>query len=102
MCRSKHVEPLKNFEIINSITKLHVVGISTLCFTCLGDIRHSVLSRQSIIPLLIIILLSVSTSYVVMPKRILIVCICCVEHSRAGIEEGCSISGMGRAETYTL
>jgi len=26
--RSKHVEPLKNFGIINSITKLHLVGIS--------------------------------------------------------------------------
>ena len=29
MCRSKHVEPLKNFGIINSITNLHLVGIST-------------------------------------------------------------------------
>ena len=29
MSRSKHVEPFKNFEIINSITKLHLVGIST-------------------------------------------------------------------------
>ena len=29
MCRSKHVETLKNFGIINSITKLHLVGIST-------------------------------------------------------------------------
>jgi len=29
VCRSKHVEPLKNFGIINSITKLHLVGIST-------------------------------------------------------------------------
>ena len=29
MRRSKHVEPLKNFGIINSITKLHLVGIST-------------------------------------------------------------------------
>ena len=29
MCRSKHVEPLKNFGIINSTTKLHLVGIST-------------------------------------------------------------------------
>jgi hypothetical protein len=26
---SKHVEPLKNSGIINSITKLHLVGIST-------------------------------------------------------------------------
>jgi hypothetical protein len=29
MCRSKYVEPLKNFGIINSIAKLHLVGIST-------------------------------------------------------------------------
>ena len=29
MCPSKHVEPSINFEIINSITKLHLVGIST-------------------------------------------------------------------------
>ena len=29
MSRSKHVEPSINFGIINSITKLHLVGIST-------------------------------------------------------------------------
>ena len=29
MCRSKHVEPSINFVIINSVTKLHLVGIST-------------------------------------------------------------------------
>ena len=29
MCSSKHVETLINFGIINSITKLHLVGIST-------------------------------------------------------------------------
>jgi hypothetical protein len=29
VCRSKHVEPSVNFGIINSITKLHLVGIST-------------------------------------------------------------------------
>jgi hypothetical protein len=29
VCRSKYVEPSENFEIINSITKLHLVGIST-------------------------------------------------------------------------
>jgi len=28
--RSKHVEPLKNSGIINSITKLDLVGISTV------------------------------------------------------------------------
>jgi len=32
VCRSKHVEPLKSFGIINSITKLHLVGISTEYF----------------------------------------------------------------------
>ena len=32
MCRSKHVEPSINFGIINSITKLHLVGISTEFF----------------------------------------------------------------------
>ena len=36
MCRSKHVEPLKNFGIINFITKLHLVSISTefITFLC--------------------------------------------------------------------
>jgi len=35
-CRSKHVEPSVNFGIINSITKLHLVGISTdSCANCL-------------------------------------------------------------------
>jgi len=29
VCHSKHVEPSINFGIINSITKLHLVGIST-------------------------------------------------------------------------
>jgi hypothetical protein len=29
VCRSKHVEPPINFEIINSITKLYLVDIST-------------------------------------------------------------------------
>jgi hypothetical protein len=29
VCPSKHVEPSLNFGIINSITKLHLVGIST-------------------------------------------------------------------------
>jgi len=29
VCRSKHAEPSKNFGIINSITMLHLVGIST-------------------------------------------------------------------------
>ena len=32
VCRSKHVEPLINNGIINSITKLHLVGISTESF----------------------------------------------------------------------
>jgi hypothetical protein len=30
--RNMHVEPLKNFGIINSITKLHLVGISNNYF----------------------------------------------------------------------
>jgi hypothetical protein len=30
VCRLKHVEPSINFGIINSITKLHLVGISTM------------------------------------------------------------------------
>jgi len=52
VCRSKHVEPLKNFEIVNSITKLHIVGISTEWITLrvLGDsqffISHSNLLRE--------------------------------------------------------
>ena len=29
VCRSKHVEPLKNLGMINSIKNLHLVGIST-------------------------------------------------------------------------
>jgi hypothetical protein len=29
VCRSKHVEPSINFGIINSITKMHLFGIST-------------------------------------------------------------------------
>jgi len=29
VCRSKHVEPSKNFGIINSATKQHLIGIST-------------------------------------------------------------------------
>jgi hypothetical protein len=31
VCRSKHVELSINFGTINSITKLHLVGISTDC-----------------------------------------------------------------------
>jgi len=34
LCLSKHVEPSVNFEIINSITKLHLVGISTESLRC--------------------------------------------------------------------
>jgi hypothetical protein len=39
VCRSKHVEPLVNFGIINSITKLHLVGISTESFTMYGSMN---------------------------------------------------------------
>jgi hypothetical protein len=35
VCRSKHVEPSINFGIINSITKLHLIGIST---EAVGDV----------------------------------------------------------------
>jgi hypothetical protein len=38
VCRSKHVEPLKNFGIINSITKLHFAGISTESVTVISYI----------------------------------------------------------------
>jgi len=37
VCRSKHVEPSINFGIINSITKLHLVGISTESSTMHGS-----------------------------------------------------------------
>ena len=39
MYRSKHVEPSINFEIINSITKLHLVGISTESSTMHGSMN---------------------------------------------------------------
>jgi hypothetical protein len=39
VCRSKHVEPSVNFGIINSITKLHLVGISTESSTLHGSIN---------------------------------------------------------------
>ena len=39
MCLSKHVEPSKNFGIINSITKLHLVGISTELSTMHGSMN---------------------------------------------------------------
>ena len=43
MCRSKHVEPLKNFGIINYITRLHLAGIYTQNLWEMwgrGDQRH--------------------------------------------------------------
>ena len=39
MCRSKHVGPSLNFGIINSITKLHLVGISTESSTMDGSMN---------------------------------------------------------------
>jgi hypothetical protein len=39
MFRSKHVEPSVNFGIINSITKLHLVGISTESSTIHGSMN---------------------------------------------------------------
>ena len=44
MCRSKHVEPSINFVIINSITKLHLVGISIEYTVHLVGYFHSILS----------------------------------------------------------
>ena len=39
MFRSKHVEPSVNYGLINSITKLHLVGISTESSTMHGSIN---------------------------------------------------------------
>jgi len=39
VCRSKHVEPSINFGIINSITKLHLVGISAESSTMHGSMN---------------------------------------------------------------
>ena len=39
VCRSKHVEPSINFGIINSITKLHLIGISTESSTMHGSMN---------------------------------------------------------------
>ena len=39
VCRSKHVEPSINFGIINSITKLHLVGISIESYYDAGGSR---------------------------------------------------------------
>jgi len=51
--RSKHVEPSINPGIINSITKLHLVGISTESSTMHGfmNIRHSYYLRRHSFPL---------------------------------------------------
>jgi hypothetical protein len=48
VCRSKHVKPSLNFGIMNSIRKLHLVGISAEtvyyisvnCSTCFGWLLH--------------------------------------------------------------
>jgi len=39
MMSSKHVEPSINFGIINSVTKLHLVGISTESSTMHGSMN---------------------------------------------------------------
>ena len=44
MCRSKHVEPVKNFGVVNSITKLHFVGISTEQYTMYRSMSIEVIS----------------------------------------------------------
>jgi len=41
VCRSKHVEPLKNFGVINSITKLHLVGISIEKYSNIHNVLFS-------------------------------------------------------------
>ena len=46
MCRSKHVEPSKNLGIINSITKLHLVGISTESSTMHGSVNIKFISKE--------------------------------------------------------
>jgi len=44
VCPSKHVEPSVNFGIINSITKLHLVGISTEYISKVQPTRCNVFS----------------------------------------------------------
>ena len=44
VCRSKHVEPAINFGIINSITKLHLVGISIDSSTMHGAMNSKLVS----------------------------------------------------------
>jgi len=39
VCPSKHVEPSVNYGIISSITKLHLVGISTESSTMHGSMN---------------------------------------------------------------
>jgi hypothetical protein len=46
VCRSKHVEPLKNFGIINSLTKLHLVGISTEHHNSISTIIRLIQNKQ--------------------------------------------------------
>ena len=50
MRRSKHVEPSINFGIINSITKLHLVVISTESSTLHGsmNIKFRIMSRVTL------------------------------------------------------
>jgi len=53
VCRSKHVEPSINFGIINSITRLHLVGCFYWFMKCyyLGDIFLNNFVRGSTAPL---------------------------------------------------
>jgi len=48
VCRSKHVEPSINSGIINSITKLHLVGISTkaVCICVLSNGFHCITQQR--------------------------------------------------------
>jgi hypothetical protein len=46
VCRSKHVEPSINYGIINSITKLHLVGISTESYYDARIHEYQIYKRQ--------------------------------------------------------
>ena len=51
MCRSKHVEPSINFGIINSITKLQLVGISTELYRNVSvlNVHHFAFTTETVL-----------------------------------------------------
>ena len=81
MCRSKYVEPSINFGLINSITKLHLVRISTEFPFCLVFDLHSSSCLCLVYPytLLISFVLSRSypTSHCLCLQGLFIICIGC-------------------------